>query len=83
MPPSLAKSDVLAPTPTSAPVYPWRFTLGQTVYALGWPSTDNFTIVGGELWMGFPHLIALDRDGKAWRLPQLHCATKPTSTLGS
>jgi hypothetical protein len=79
--PPIARSVRLAPTPDAKPIHPWRFALGQTVYALGWPSTENFTIVGGELWLGFPHLHVLDRDGKTWRLPQLHCASKPPASL--
>lgn len=58
-------------------VYPWRFRIGSLVYVKGHPTDDTFTVIGGELWLGFPHLHLYDRDGKTWRIPQLHCSSKP------
>jgi len=71
----------MAPEPTDRLVYPWRFRLGEVVYAIGQPT--SFTVVGGEIWMGCPHLLTAGIDGRTWRLPQIHCATKPISTLVS
>ena len=68
---------VLAPGPTDTRPYPWRFSLGDEVYVLGHTNAVTFKVVGGELWMGFPHLHAVGPDGKTWRLPQLHCSSRP------
>lgn len=70
---------VLAPEPGEAfpPPYPWRFRLGATVYVKGHPLHDTFSVVGGELWMGFPHLHLFDKDGRTLRVPQIHCSSKP------
>ena len=57
--------------------YPWRFILGQPAYVLGRPQDLPIEVVGGELWMGCPHLRLLDRDGDVWRVAQLHCSSKP------
>lgn len=68
----------LAPTPVDThQVYPWRFRIGSLVYVKGHPTDDTFTVIGGELWLGFPHLHLYDRDGRTWRVPQLHCSSKP------
>lgn len=68
----------LAPAPVdSHQVYPWRFRIGSLVYVKGHPLEDTFTVIGGELWLGFPHLHLYDRDGRTWRIPQLHCSSKP------
>lgn len=66
-----------APEPTDIPAYPWRFRLGELVYVVGHPLHDSFTVVGGELWFGWPHYKLYDRDGHTWRVPQLHCSSKP------
>ncbi len=82
MPPVIpSRPRAMAPEPANRLVYPWRFRLGDAVYALG--HSSSFTVVGGELWMSCPHLHAVGIDGRTWRLPQLHCATKPISTLVS
>lgn len=65
------------PEPTADRPYPWRFSLGDTVHALGHPELATFKVTGGELWLGWPHLHAVDDTGKAWRLPQIHCSSKP------
>jgi hypothetical protein len=44
---------------------------------LGHPELATFKVTGGELWLGWPHLHAVDDTGKAWRLPQIHCSSKP------
>lgn len=68
----------LAPTPseTQRP-FPWRFRLGDPVYIVGQFPDSTFIVTGGELWLGFPHLNVLDCEGKVWRIPQLHCSSKP------
>jgi len=66
-----------APTPGETRRYPWRFRLGDLVYVNNHPVSSTFTVTGGELWMGFPHLHLLDELGKLWRVPQLHCSSKP------
>lgn len=66
----------IAPAPTERLPYPWRFTLGQHVYALG-HFDSTLVVTGGELWLSFPHLHLLDVDGKTWRIPQIHCSPKP------
>ena len=66
----------LAPVPTHHRPYPWRFSLGDTVYVLGHPSAASFKVVGGELWFSFPHLHLVDETGHTWRIPQLHCSSK-------
>lgn len=82
MPPVIPTKPVRkAPGPENAYVYPWRFRLGDVVYALG--HSNSFTVVGGELWMGCPHLLAADILGRTWRLPQLHCSSRPPSAVDS
>jgi len=81
MPTIPSRRTPLAPEPTATRTHPWRFTLGDTIYALGHPA--SFTVVGGELWLGCPHLHAVDIDGRTWRLPQLHCASRPPHTLAT
>lgn len=71
--PSRAVALAAEPGPTLA--YPWRFTLGQHIYALG--HINSVQVVGGELWLGFPHLHCADWSGKTWRIPQIHCSAKP------
>ena len=39
-------------------------------------------VIGGELWMGWPHLHVLDSDGKKVRVPQIHCSSKPIVLRG-
>jgi hypothetical protein len=77
MPPIPTKPVPLAPEPGDLRTYPWRFQLGETAYVKGWPLDSTFTVVGGELWLGFPHLQLVDPAGKLWRIPQLHCSSKP------
>lgn len=68
----------LAATPAETnQVYPWRFRIGSAVYVKGHPLDERFTVLGGELWMGFPHLHLYDCDGRTWRVPQIHCSSKP------
>ena len=68
---------VLASTPTDTRPFPWRFSLGDEVYVLGHPRDSTYKVVGGELWMGFPHLHTFGPDGKTWRFPQIHCSSRP------
>jgi len=68
-----------AATPGDKATYPWRYHIGQRLYVRGWPLSDTVQVVGGELWIGCPHYLALDMDGKTWRLPQLHVSSKPIS----
>jgi len=77
MPPIPTKSVTLAPEPGDLRTYPWRFQLGELVYIKGWPTDEVLTVIGGELWLGFPHLRLYHRDGTTWRIPQLHCSSKP------
>ena len=70
-----------AAAPEERLVYPWRFRLGDVIYALG--HSTSFTVVGGELWMGCPHVLAADILGRTWRLPQLHCSSRPPSAVDS
>ncbi len=65
-----------AATPGDKPTYPWKYHIGQHIYVRGWPLTERVQVVGGELWLGCPHYLALDGDGKTWRLPQLHVSSK-------
>jgi len=80
MPPVIpTKPQRKAPAPENAYVYPWRFRIGDVIYALG--HSTSFTVVGGELWMGCPHVHATAVDGRLWRLPQLHCSSRPPSAV--
>lgn len=65
-----------SPEPGDKPQYPWRFILGQDVYALQHPVKDAFKVIGGELFMGFPHLFLLSPAGETWRIPQLHVSSQ-------
>jgi hypothetical protein len=67
----------LTPEPGEKRAYPWRFRVNDRVYLLSHPFEQTFTVIGGELWMGFPHLKVLDLDGKCWRVPQIHASSKP------
>lgn len=66
-----------SPEPGNEPQHPWRFTLGQDVYALQHPEQDTFKVLGGELFEGFPHLFLLSPAGVTWRIPQIHVSSKP------
>jgi hypothetical protein len=78
MPPLPPPNARLAPSPAeSQRSFPWRFRIGDPVYVNGQFPDASFIVTGGELWVGFPHLYVLDSDGKAWRVPQLHCSSKP------
>lgn len=72
-----ARTRRLAPEPQGDAVYPWRWKLGQQVYALG--RSEPLKVIGGELWVGCPHLHLLDGEGKVWRVPQLHTSSKAIS----
>lgn len=67
----------LAPAPTNQRPYPWRFSLGDIVYVLDQPHNAVFKVVGGELWVNFPHLHLEDAKGATWRVPQIRCSPKP------
>lgn len=69
-----ARTRRLAPEPQGDTVYPWRWKLGQQVHALG--HGEALKVLGGELWMGCPHLHLLDSDGRVWRVPQLHTSSR-------
>lgn len=58
---------------------PWRFHLGNTVFIRNRPTDARFVVVGGELWVGFPHLKVRDEQGKTWLVSQLECSSKPIS----
>ncbi len=72
-------STTRAATPGDKAAYPWKYRIGQRLYVRGWPLSDTVQVLGGELWVGCPHYLALDGDGKTWRLPQLHVSSKPIS----
>lgn len=72
----LVKPGPLAPTPSESAKHPWRFRLGQFVYVAGQVYSEPYEIVGGELWLGFPHYKLRDRNGQVWRIPQLLCSSK-------
>jgi hypothetical protein len=74
--PSVPMSLAATPADTHQ-VYPWRFRIGSLVYVVGRPLDATYTVIGGELWMGFPHLHLHGRDGTTWRVAQLHCSSKP------
>jgi hypothetical protein len=75
--PTVPMSRAPEPTESLPCPYPWRFRIGSLVYIVGRPLHDTFTVVGGELWLGWPHLKVYDRDGLTWRVPQIHCSSKP------
>lgn len=58
---------------------PWRFRMGNTVFIRNRPTDARFVVVGGELWVGFPHLKVQDEQGKTWLVSQLECSSKPIS----
>lgn len=67
----------LAPSPVKGDKpYPWQFELGQAVYVKDHPYETVFAVLGGELWMGFPHYVLLDNAGKTWRVAQIQCSSK-------
>lgn len=66
-----------APEPGTERCYPWRFKVGDYVHVLNAPREGSFQVVGGELWMGCPHLHCQALDGSTWRIPQLRCSAKP------
>lgn len=70
-----AASVAPAPKPKREPVHPWRWRLGQSVYALG--HAERLTFVGGRLIKGFPYLDLCDHWGEIWQVPQLHTSSKP------
>lgn len=75
MPPILPTATTpRAATPSERSVFPWRFRQGDYLYALS--HAYPLLVVGGELWLGFPHYHLLDYAGKTWRIPQLHCSSK-------
>jgi hypothetical protein len=69
-----SKRQRIAETPGHDVVHPWRWQLGRTVHALG--HAEPLKVVGGELWLGCPHLHLIDGDGVVWRVPQLHTSSK-------
>jgi hypothetical protein len=71
--------SALLPEANDRLIPPWRFRLGDVVYVRGRSQDSTFKIIGGELWMGCPHLTVLDLDGKAWRVAQIECSSKPIS----
>ena len=76
--PTIPMTQAPEPTETAPCPYPWRFRIGELVHVLGRALQDTYTVVGGELWMGFPHYKLYDhRTGTTWRVPQIHCSTKP------
>ncbi len=57
--------------------HPWRFRLGNSVYVRGRGFDETFKVVGGELWLGFPHYTLLDPAGRTWRVAQIECSSRP------
>lgn len=57
--------------------YPWRFHLGDLVYVRGRAMDATYRVIGGELWLGCPHLNVLDLNGQAWRVAQIECSSRP------
>ena len=57
---------------------PWRFKIGEVVYVRGWP-VDATAKITAQLRnaVPFPHYLAVDNDGREWRIPQLHLSTSP------
>lgn len=84
-PPPIPKSPLRkTEAPSDKRVYPWRFVIGQSIYVLpvenGHVLRDReelVDVVGGELWMGAPHLHVRDAYGVTWRVPQIHCSSLP------
>lgn len=74
--PAPRHSGLLHPEPDLRPQHPWRFSLGQHIHVLG-THTSTLLVTGGELWLGFPHLHAVDAHGQTWRIPQLHASSTP------
>ena len=74
------KRKTAAPAPGKEAVFPWRWKLGDRVYALG--HSDSLRVLGGELWIGCPHLHLIDGEGMVWRVPQLHTSSKAISGGG-
>jgi hypothetical protein len=56
---------------------PWRFRLGDNIYVRGRGFDETFKVVGGELWLGFPHLTLVDPAGRTWRVAQIECSSRP------
>ena len=75
--PTIQRAHTSAREPGELRSYPWRFKLGDGAYVLGRPQDRSLEVVGGELWMGFPHLLLRDHEDDIWRVPQLHCSSKP------
>jgi hypothetical protein len=75
-------TQALAREPGPTASYPWKFILGQTVYAQknSRVGSDSLVITGGELFHGCPYLQVMDIHGQEWILPQLHCSSKPSAT---
>lgn len=67
----------LCPEPGERRLFPWRFTIDQDVYVFDQPYTQSVRVVGGELYMGWPHLFVEDVLGHTWRIPQIHVMSKP------
>jgi hypothetical protein len=70
----------LAREPGTTASYPWKFTLGQNVYAQGRIDATSLKVIGGELHLGYPHLHVVDAYGHQWRIPQIHCTAKASFT---
>ena len=83
----LVQNKVKAPTPgENCKVYPWRYAIGDYVYAIGEIAAEfgietRYMITGGELYYGCPHLLLLDREGRTWRVPQIHTMAKMPTAL--
>lgn len=75
----LVTTEVPTPEIGSIRVFPWRFTLGSDVYLSTQLHSEPAKVIGGELFLGWPHLHVLDAEGRTWRVPQIHCLSKPIS----
>ncbi len=61
--------------------FPWRFSPGDRIYFIGQIADTPYKVIARKIYNGFPHLILRDLRGHAWRVPQLHCSSKPISGL--
>lgn len=62
--------------PTEARNFPWSYCLGEEVYVCTWLRDETFKVIGGELWMDWPHYHLLAPDGTVWRIPQIHVLSR-------
>ena len=55
-----------------------RYNVGQQVYILGRPQTAAYEVVAhADTAGGWPHYIVQNVWGEQYRVPRIHCSTKP------